>query len=108
MAKSCSAFWQHTPTVLIASGTALVEGYFTENYPLNAENRLLDMALERAATLRPTDINCIVYSTQNTSLRMFCFPVIVLHKQEESIGLCGLFKGVRSAQSGSGLNPNCM
>lgn len=66
MAKSCSALWQHTPTVSIASGTALVEGYFTENNPVNVENRLHEMAPKRAATFRPTDTNFIVYSRQNT------------------------------------------
>lgn len=61
MPISCSILWQQTHRVSIALGTALGEGYFTENYPSSTENHPFDVAPVRAAT-RPTDTNCNIYS----------------------------------------------
>lgn len=115
MVKSCCALWQKTPTVSIASGTALVEGYFTENYPLNAETRLLDIAPERAVTFWPADTNCIVHSTQNSGPCIFCF-LLVRHLQcfnihnvnlfESNPGLCGSLGRVRSLHRYSSTDQN--
>lgn len=76
MAKSSSVFWQQTSTVSIASGTALAKGYFTQNYPLNAETRLLDMVPERVSTFRPADTNSII---QSSKVLVFASSVLFYH-----------------------------